>query len=182
MSAIVAFIAVKWLLGYIRTHTFTPFAIYRIVFGVALLWRYARRRHLTVDVSLRPQHYLQASMQGAFFLYWGWYWRPAYDAIPLIGAQLAFAYAFDMLLAWSRRDTYTLGFGPFPVIFSTNLFLWFRPEWFYLQFCMVAVGFSAKELRRFATKAGLQVTNCEIVTREKRPPHFEVISLIGAKP
>ena len=38
VSAIVAFIAVKWLLGYIRTHTFTPFAIYRIAFGVALLW------------------------------------------------------------------------------------------------------------------------------------------------
>ncbi|HXD35838.1 MAG TPA: undecaprenyl-diphosphate phosphatase, partial [Rhodanobacter sp.] len=37
VSAIVAFIAVKWLLGYIRTHTFTPFAIYRIAFGVALL-------------------------------------------------------------------------------------------------------------------------------------------------
>ncbi|WP_082542595.1 undecaprenyl-diphosphate phosphatase [Rhodanobacter sp. Root561] len=37
VSAIVAFIAVKWLLGYIRSHTFTPFAIYRIAFGVALL-------------------------------------------------------------------------------------------------------------------------------------------------
>jgi len=37
VSAIVAFIAVKWLLGYIRTHTFTPFAIYRIAFGAALL-------------------------------------------------------------------------------------------------------------------------------------------------
>ncbi len=37
VSAIVAFIAVKWLLGYIRTHRFTPFAIYRIVFGIALL-------------------------------------------------------------------------------------------------------------------------------------------------
>jgi ArsR family transcriptional regulator len=44
------------------------------------------------------------------------------------------------------------------------------------------LGFSAKELRRFATKAGLLVTSCETVTREKRPPHFEVISLIGAKP
>ena len=39
-----------------------------------------------------------------------------------------------MLLCWSRRDTYTLGFGPFPVIFSINLFLWFKPDWFYLQF------------------------------------------------
>jgi undecaprenyl-diphosphatase len=37
VSAIVAFAAVKWLLGYIRTHRFTPFAIYRIVFGLVLL-------------------------------------------------------------------------------------------------------------------------------------------------
>lgn len=37
VSAIVAFAAVKWLLGYIRTHRFTPFAIYRIALGVALL-------------------------------------------------------------------------------------------------------------------------------------------------
>ncbi|NUO73910.1 MAG: undecaprenyl-diphosphate phosphatase [Frateuria sp.] len=37
VSAIVAFIAVKWLLGYIRSHRYTPFAIYRIALGVALL-------------------------------------------------------------------------------------------------------------------------------------------------
>jgi undecaprenyl-diphosphatase len=37
VSAIVAFVAVKWLLGYIRSHRFTPFAIYRIVLGIALL-------------------------------------------------------------------------------------------------------------------------------------------------
>ncbi len=37
VSLVVAFIAVKWLLGYIVGHRFTPFAIYRIVFGVALL-------------------------------------------------------------------------------------------------------------------------------------------------
>ncbi len=37
VSALVAFAAIKWLLGYIVGHRFTPFAIYRIVFGVALL-------------------------------------------------------------------------------------------------------------------------------------------------
>lgn len=37
VSLIVAFIAVKWLLGYIRTHRFTWFAVYRIVVGAALL-------------------------------------------------------------------------------------------------------------------------------------------------
>lgn len=37
VSLVVAFIAVKWLLGYIRTHRFTVFAVYRILFGAALL-------------------------------------------------------------------------------------------------------------------------------------------------
>lgn len=46
----------------------------------------------------------------------------------------------------------------------------------------VNLGFSDKELRKFADKAGLQVSSLETVTREKRPPHFEVISLIANKP
>jgi undecaprenyl-diphosphatase len=37
VSTITAFIAVKWLLSYIQTHRFTPFAIYRIAVGAALL-------------------------------------------------------------------------------------------------------------------------------------------------
>lgn len=44
------------------------------------------------------------------------------------------------------------------------------------------LGFSEKELRKFADKAGLTVATCDTVTREKRPPHFEVISLIASKP
>ncbi|GGD53197.1 ArsR/SmtB family transcription factor [Pseudoxanthomonas indica] len=46
----------------------------------------------------------------------------------------------------------------------------------------VNLGFTEKELRRFAEKAGLEVANAEAVTRERRPPHFEVISLLGVKP
>lgn len=100
-------------------------------------------------VVLRPQHYLQACLQLAVFAYWGWYWRPVYDFAWLLAAQLVFAYAFGMLLAWSRKQPYVLGFGPFPIIFSTNLFLWFRDDWFYLQFLMIAVGFVGKELVRW---------------------------------
>ena len=123
----------------------------------ALLLARARRgsRPLTLDVVLRKQHYVQACAQGSVLLYWGWYWRPVYDYAPLILAQLIFAYAFDILLSWSRRSTYTLGFGPFPVIFSINLFLWFRPEWFYFQFVMVAVGFAAKEFIRWTREGRL---------------------------
>ena len=36
-SAITAFVAVKWLLRYIQSHRFTPFAVYRFVLGAALL-------------------------------------------------------------------------------------------------------------------------------------------------
>ncbi len=46
----------------------------------------------------------------------------------------------------------------------------------------VNLGFSDKDLRKFVEKAGLQIATSETVTREKRPPHFEVISIIGTKP
>ena len=102
-----------------------------------------------LDVALRPQHYVQAAVQLAVFAYWGWYWRPVYDHAWLLAGQLVFAYAFDLLLAWSRRERYTLGCGPFPIIFSTNLFLWFRDDWFHLQFLMIAAGFLGKAFVRW---------------------------------
>jgi hypothetical protein len=103
------------------------------------------RRALTFDVQLRPQHYVQALAHSSIFIYWSFYWPPIAEALPLIAAQIVFAYAFDMLLCWSRRDTFALGFGPFPIIYSTNLFLRFRDDWFVLQFVMIAVGMLVKE-------------------------------------
>jgi hypothetical protein len=115
-----------------------------------------KQRELTIEVDLRKQHYIQALAQGSVLLYWGWYWPPVYAVAHLLVAQLAFAYAFDMLLAWSRRDTYRLGFSPFPVVFSINLFLWFKQDWFYFQFLIVALGFAAKEFLCW-TKDGRRV-------------------------
>jgi SAM-dependent methyltransferase len=43
------------------------------------------------------------------------------------------------------------------------------------------LGFRPEELREFATKAGLKVLSCERITRERRPPHFEVLSLLARK-
>ena len=108
----------------------------------------AKETHV-FSIVLRPQHYIQAMVQGSVYLYWGYYWQPVYEHGWLIIAQLLFAYTFDMLLAWSRRREYTLGFGPIPIIFSINLFLWFRDDWFYLQFLMIAVGFMGKEYVRW---------------------------------
>ncbi len=80
------------------------------------------RRHLALEVALRRQHYLQACARGTVLLYWGLALAAGLRPHPLIFAQLPF-FAFDMLLVWSRRDVYVLGFGPWPVVFSISLFL-----------------------------------------------------------
>jgi hypothetical protein len=84
-------------------------------------------------------------MHSCIYAYWGWYWREVYHQIPLIIAQIVFVYALDMLVCWSRRDEWILGFGPFPIVLSTNLFLWFKPDWYFLQFLMLATGVLCKE-------------------------------------
>lgn len=128
-----------------------------LVFQGLLYWQFRSRAATeagaragpALEVVLRPQHYVQASVQASVFAYWGYYWQPVYEHVPLLIGQLLFAYVFDMLLHWSRRAKYVLGFGPFPIIFSINLFLWFRDEWFYMQFVMIAAGFLGKEFIRW---------------------------------
>ena len=97
----------------------------------------------------RPQHYIQACCHLTVYAFWGYFWRPVFDFAPLLVGQLLFAYAFDLLLSWSRRESYGLGFGPFPIIFSTNLFLWFIDDWFAFQFLLVAIGFAGKAFVRW---------------------------------
>jgi hypothetical protein len=124
-------------------------ALLLLVWSALLFGLLRRGQTVTLEVALRPQHYLQACLQGALILYWGYYWREVYNAAPLIVAQLLFAYGFDSLLSWTHRRTFALGFGPFPIIFSLTLFLWFKDPWFHWQFVMVAIGFLAKEFLRW---------------------------------
>lgn len=44
------------------------------------------------------------------------------------------------------------------------------------------LGFHVTELRGLARRAGLSVLRCEPITRERRPPHFQVVSLLATKP
>ncbi len=44
------------------------------------------------------------------------------------------------------------------------------------------LGFTPRELVKMAEKAKLRVASCEVVTREKRAPHFEVLSMHAVKP
>ncbi len=134
----------------VLTRSFYAAAMMLFVWQAALFLRLrAESANRFLQVHLRPQHYVQAAVQFSVYAYWGYHWRPVYDYAWLLLAQLVFAYAFDMLLSWSRRESYVLGLGPFPIVFSTNLFLWFKDDWFYLQFLMIAVGFLGKEFVRW---------------------------------
>lgn len=116
----------------------------------ALWWSVVRTgRTLTYQFVPRRVHWVQMIMHSSVYAYWGWYWREVYHEIPLIIAQVVFLYVLDMLVCWSRRDKWILGFGPIPIIFSMNLFLWFRDDWFYLQFAMVAIIVLGKEFLRW---------------------------------
>ena len=112
-------------------------------------------RTLVYEVAPRKVHWVQLIMHGCVYTYWGWYWPEVYRHVPLIVAQIVFAYALDMLVCWSRRDHWIFGFGPFPIVLSTNLFLWFRDDWFYLQFLMIAVGVFGKEFIRWRREGKL---------------------------
>ena len=109
----------------------------------ALLVRRGDRPQVLTVIA--PPHYVQMTMHLCIFLYWGWYWPQVYAQTILILAQLVFVHVFDMCLRWLQRKPWIFGFGRFPIIFSTNLFLWFRDDWFYWQFVMIAFGVLAKE-------------------------------------
>ncbi|SEO62655.1 ArsR family transcriptional regulator [Luteibacter sp. UNC138MFCol5.1] len=44
------------------------------------------------------------------------------------------------------------------------------------------LGFTCEGLTELARKAGLEVVSCERLSRERRAPHFEVVSLLARKP
>ena len=164
-----------------------------------------RGRALTYQFVPVRVHYVQLVMHSCVFAYWGLYWDEVYSHIPLILAQVAFLYALDMILGWLRRDKWILTFGPFPIVFSTNLFLWFRDDWFWLQFLMIATIVLCKEFIRwdrdgrrvhifnpsaialFLFSAGLLIANAtgiswgaEIAGTMQRPPNIYIeIFILG---
>src|SRR6266849_7377331 len=172
-----------------------------------VLRHYVGRTGRTLQYEFVPAkvHYVQALMQFSIYVYWGKYWPQVYTQAPLVLAQLAFAYGLDMLVCWSRRDKWVLGFGPFPIILSTNLFLWYKDDWFFLQFLMVATGVLFKEFVKWKRDGrlthifnpsaialslfsiGLLITKTtsitwgeEIATTLHRPPHIYLeIFLVG---
>lgn len=104
---------------------------------------------LVLAAGVYKHHWVQALAQIVIYTWWGMHVRLVVALVPLIVAQIVFAYGVESLLNWSRRGRHALGFGPLPIVFSINLFLSFRPEWFHWQFAMILLGYAAKELIRW---------------------------------
>lgn len=129
----------------------------RLAFWAACASLLAWQAVLWARPSMVPQcrfvavrsHWVQALVQFGIYLYWGSAWQPVYDFLPALFGQVVFLYTFDMLLHWTRGKEWIAGFGPFPITFSTNFFLWFRDEWFLLQFVQMAIGALGKQFVRW---------------------------------
>jgi hypothetical protein len=122
------------------------------VTGLFSLWLIALARSgraLEAIVRIRRPHWVQAIAHSSIFIYWGAYVDAVYPQLWLIGAQVVFAYGLDLLMAWTRGRQWVIGFGPFPIVGSTNLFLWFRDDLFYLQLIMIALCFLSREFLRW---------------------------------
>lgn len=120
--------------------------------GVLVVWQLIlfsttpqASRNLRLEPNIRAPHYVQMAMHACLYGYWGLYWNEVWPQLPLIFTQVLFAYGLGMLVAWSRNGVYKLGFGEIPIVFSTNLFLWFRDPYFILQYALVACMVLSKE-------------------------------------
>lgn len=119
-----------------------------LVVWTLMLWEGAKRRVGGFRMeSTKPlkSHYIQGSVQILVYCYWSTAAPEVRVEAPLILSQFLFLYIFDALLSWSRGRPWRLGFGPLPIILSTNIFIWFKEDWYLFQFLLVATGALGKE-------------------------------------
>ena len=115
-------------------------------------WRCGSPRGVAGFISAppRPQHYIQMCCHLSVYGYWGYYWAPVYPYRAAARRRSSSSPTPSTCCSsWSRAPAYALGFGPFPIVFSTNLFLWFKDDWFAFQFLLIAVGFLGKAFVRW---------------------------------
>lgn len=125
-----------WLTRGLRPYRWAPAAILALVI---LGW--TRRDRL--QWVIRPNHAVPAMIQVTLYTYWWLYTEPVGWRFVDIAAQVAFAYCFEGLLRWTRGKTWNITLGPLPVVFSTNLFVWFIEPW--LQCAVIAIALASKE-------------------------------------
>lgn len=129
-------------------------AVFALWHGVLALGHRTGRRPLSVGFLARPQHYVQIACHLCIYGYWGTAWPEVAAHAPHIASQIAFLYLLDMGFALTRHRAFTFTFGPFPIVFSTNLFLWFTDANYGWQYAMLLVGYLGKTFLKWPRPSG----------------------------
>lgn len=115
--------------------------------------RFAISRHIVrymrllpkISFNYKPTHIVQALVQLSVYTYWGYFYFGVREYAPFIIGQLIFAYAFHFTLTAFTKKEYVLSFALFPIVFSINLFAWFRPEFYFCQLLLIMVAILGKQ-------------------------------------
>ena len=116
--------------------------------SIALVYLFATAkrsaRAFEFECFAQQSHYLHSMMLTLIILYWGLWWQDVFSHLVLVLVQILFAYNFELLLFWFRRQKWRFGFGVLPIVFSMNFFLWFNNKWFCLQLLTIVVALLSK--------------------------------------
>ena len=98
-----------------------------LLVSASRLSRRAAQEGVAWGAVWRPRPILLGQGLAQLLIYTGfvWGWGVARDHLPLLVAQLAFAYLVDIASVWRFDSVYRLGLAPVPIVLSTNLFLFF---------------------------------------------------------
>jgi hypothetical protein len=88
-----------------------------VVLAVLLRWR-----RISVQRNIRLPHIIPAAIQATIFTYWWIYWPGAGAQIATFPPEILLAYGVDGILAALTGKEWKIGFGPLPIVLSTNLF------------------------------------------------------------
>jgi len=115
-----------------------------------------RAGRAALSFEVKPTHVLPAALQTTIFAYWALYFPDVVRRVPWILGQLLVGYALDAATSLAARRKWTVGFGPVPVVFSLNLFLWPVPGREIVSVAALVVAFGSKA---FLRRGGRHVMN-----------------------
>jgi len=111
---------------------------------------------LPIQLVVRRTHVIQPLVHLSIFLYWGLYWSDVRSFMPRLLDLCLFAYAIDAIFSFARYKSWRIGLGPLPIVFSSNLFVWFDGRGWYWHYVLLAIGIACKH---FVQRDGRHVFN-----------------------
>jgi hypothetical protein len=122
-----------------------------IALALACLWLLIaawRSKPMQLSLNIKRTHVLPMTLQFILFLYWSVYWVETANHMAFVGAQLLFAYLVEGALNLSRQGKWAVGLGPFPIVFSINLFVWYQGTQTWCAFAVIALALLSKAYLR----------------------------------